>query len=191
MAVHVRVMIAGQVPDDASLKVTVGAEQLSVAAAWPVSVGSVEASHWIVVSAGTVSTGSLVSCTVINCTQELLLPLPSCAVQVRVMTAGQVPDEESLNVTAGLASQSSVAVALPVAAGSVEASHCTVVFAGQVIPGSEVSSTVTVKVQVAEFEPSSAVQVTVVSPDGKVLPDAGVQVTDGLALQLSVDVASA
>ncbi len=188
---HVRVITVGQVPSDESLKVTVGAEQLSAAVASPVFVGSVEASHSIVVLAGMVSTGAEVSCTVINCTQELPLPLPSVTAHVRVMIAGQAPADESLKVAAGLASQASLIVGLPVADGSVEASHSMVVLAGQVMLGTVVSSTVTVKPHVAEFEPSDAVQVTVLGPDGNVLPDAGTQDTAGLGSQLSDAVALA
>jgi hypothetical protein len=46
-------------------------------------------------------------------------------------------------------------------------------FAGQLIAGSSVSRAVTTKLQVV----SPSVQVTVVLPRGKLLPEAGVQVT--------------
>ena len=48
---------------------------------------------------------------------------------------------KSANVTSGIASQLSVAVALPVFAGKVLAVHSIVVFGGQVIIGGVLSST--------------------------------------------------
>ena len=89
----------------------------SDAVAAPVLAGSVEASHSMVVSAGQVIGGVVVSCTVINCVQTSVLPAPSAAVQMRVITSGQAPAEVSLNETDGAGSQSSEAVALPVLAG--------------------------------------------------------------------------
>ena len=62
-------------------------------------------------------------------------------------------------------SQLSVAVALPVAAGSVEPSHSTVISAGQVISGAVASRTVTWKLQLPLLPLASvAVQVTVCVP---------------------------
>jgi hypothetical protein len=62
-------------------------------------------------------------------------------------------------------------------------------FAGQVMAGGSQSFTVTVNVHVAVFpDVSVAVHVTVVTPTGKAVPDAGTQLT--LAEQLSVTVAT-
>ena len=64
--------------------------------------------------------------------------------------------------------QSSVAVAMPVADGSVESGHCTIASGGQATAGRTASVTVTVKVQLKEVLPqeSAALQVTVVVPAG-------------------------
>ena len=69
--------------------------QLSVAVADPVFDGSVDSSHSMETSAGQVMTGSVVSSTVIVCTQVAVLLQSSVAVQVRVMVVGQVPLELS------------------------------------------------------------------------------------------------
>ena len=64
-----------------------------------------------------------------------------------------------------------------------------VVLAGHVIAGACVSSTVTVKLQIAAlFDESVAVQLTVVVPLLKVDPGAGEQATAGAGVQLSVAV---
>ena len=52
------------------------------------------------------------------------------------------PAVASLNVITGVASQLSVAVALPVSAGSVLSVHSIVILAGQVMIGAWLSSTV-------------------------------------------------
>ena len=63
-----------------SLKVTTGApSQLSVAVATPVALLSL---HSRVTSAGAVSTGAVVSVTVMRCTADTLLPQASVAVHV-------------------------------------------------------------------------------------------------------------
>ena len=61
--------------------------------------------------------------------------------------------------------QLSVPVAVPVAAGAVLVLHCMVVLPGQEIPGTVLSTTLTLKVQVLELLLASvAVNVTVVVP---------------------------
>jgi hypothetical protein len=90
-----------------------------------------------------------VSAIVIFCAQLLLWPAQSVAVQVRVMILGHTPVTASLWLIAGWGSQLSVAVALPVALGSVEALQSTVVSAGQVILGAVVSTTLMVCTQLA------------------------------------------
>jgi hypothetical protein len=73
-----------------------------------------------------------------TCWQVALLPQSSVAVQVRVIVpgAGQGPPATlSMNVTLGVASQLSVAVALPVALGAVELPHATVTLPGQLSTG--------------------------------------------------------
>tara|TARA_B100000809_G_scaffold53679_1_gene49168 strand:+ start:602 stop:844 length:243 start_codon:yes stop_codon:yes gene_type:complete len=79
--------------------------------------------------------------------QLLLLPQASIAIQVRVIAdaPAQVPTATlSDDVTPGALLQLSVAVAVPVFAAAVEASHSTVTFAGQVITGTVVSTMVMV-----------------------------------------------
>ena len=67
--------------------------------------------------------------------------------------------------------------------------HSAETFAGHVIEGPVVSRTVTVKVHVAVFGGAAlslAVHVTVVVPNGKVVPDAGAQLTVGPESQAPV-----
>ena len=68
-----------------SLRVTVAPLQSSVAVALPVAVTLVDAVQEIVVSAGQVMTGAVVSRTVMVCVQVDALPQPSVAVNVRVI----------------------------------------------------------------------------------------------------------
>jgi ABC-type branched-subunit amino acid transport system permease subunit len=162
-------LVLGQVPGTVlSLCVIAGVgSQLSVAVALPVATGSVEVLHWTVAGGGQVITGAVVSTTLMVCTQELLLPAQSVAVQVRVITEvlGQVPGTElSLWVIAGAGSQLSVAVALPVAAGSLEVLHWTVAGGGQMITGAVVSTTLMVWTQELLLPAQSvAVQVRVMT----------------------------
>ena len=73
-----------------------------------------------------------------------------------VRSCGQIPATvTSVNVIVAERSQLSVAVAVPVFAGSVLAVHNTVTFTGQVICGGVLSSTKMVCVQVAELPQSS------------------------------------
>ncbi|WP_296321240.1 hypothetical protein [Winogradskyella sp.] len=58
----------------------------SVAVATPVAVVDVSSEHSTVTSAGTVSSGAVVSTTVIVCVSDTELPVQSVAVQVRVIT---------------------------------------------------------------------------------------------------------
>jgi hypothetical protein len=119
--------------------------QASVAVAVPVAAGNVEAPQATVTSTGQVITGGVVSTTVIVCTHEAVLPQESVAVQVRVMTElpAQVPAcTTSLEVMLATPLQASVAVAVPVAAGNVEAPQATVTSTGQVITGGVESTTV-------------------------------------------------
>ena len=121
--------------------------QSSVAVAVPVLAGSVEAVQSIVVLAGQLIVGACVSVTVIVCVQVLELPQLSVAVQVRVMTwlPAQLPAAvTSLWVITGVPPQLSVAVAVPVLLGLVEAVQSMLVLAGQLIEGAVVSLTVMV-----------------------------------------------
>jgi hypothetical protein len=101
--------------------------------------------------------------------------------------------EAGLHMTIGLGSQVSVAIAVNVTTAEPELGgfSVAVMLAGQVIVGAVVSTTCTVNVHGAEVLPLSslAVQLTVVVPMGKVLPEAGVHMTVGVASQVSVAVA--
>jgi hypothetical protein len=92
--------------------------QLSVAVAEPVAAGAELVLHCMVVFAGHVICGGVLSSTKIVCVQELELPQSSIAVNVRVMvlSCGQAPPTDtSENPMVGVVSQLSVAVAFPVA----------------------------------------------------------------------------
>jgi hypothetical protein len=151
MAVHVRVIVysCGH-PPAAVTSAYVGVtelSQLSVAVALPVLAGSVLAVHSIVTFIGQVIAGAVLSSTVMVWTQLLLLPQSSIAVQVRVIvySCGHPPAAvTSANVGVTDISQLSVAVALPVFAGSVLAVHSIVTLDGQVMVGAWVSITVIV-----------------------------------------------
>ena len=124
-------------PTVTSEEVTVGvASQLSVAVAVPVLTGNVLAVHSIVNEAGQVICGAMVSSTVIVCVHELLFPQSSVALHVLVIIYSwghPPPTVTSEEVIVGVASQLSVAVAVPVLAGNVLAEHSIVNEAGQVI----------------------------------------------------------
>ena len=97
----------------------------------------------MVMLAGQVMTGAVLSSTKIVCRHVLELPQSSVASQVRliVLSCGQAPAiVASLKVIVGVASQS-VAVAEPVLIGNVLAVHCIVKFAGHIIAGGVLSST--------------------------------------------------
>src|SRR4030095_1120572 len=132
-------------PTVTSLKVIKGvASQLSVAVALPVLGGKVLAVHSIVIFGGHVINGAWLSSTEMIWLHVLLLPQSSVALQVLVIvnSSGHTPPTvTSLNVIAGVLSQLSVAVALPVLAGNVLAVHSIVIFGGHVINGAWLSST--------------------------------------------------
>ena len=158
----------GQLPEATlSLRDTAEAPwQLSVAVAVPVPDGLVDAPQLIVIFAGQVTTGAVVSTIVIVCRQSLpMLPQASVAVQVRVMVDSLAQEPEatlSLAETTGAGSQLSVAAAVPVPAAAVDASHSTVTFAGHVMTGAVESTMVIVWLQLLLLPHASvAVQVRV------------------------------
>jgi hypothetical protein len=97
--------------------------------------------------------------------QLLEFPQSSVATQVRdiVLSCGHAPPiVTSLEVMVGVPSQLSLAVAVPVLAGSVLAEQSMVTFKGQVSTGAILSSTTIVCTQLAELPQSSvATQVRV------------------------------
>jgi hypothetical protein len=129
------------------------------------------------------------------CAQVLEFPQSSIAVNVLVIvfSCGQMPPTvTSENPMVGVASQLSVAVALPVTAVAVLELHCTVIFGGQVITGGALSSTKIVCAQLLELPQSSvALHVRVmVNSCGQSPPTlTSVKVGITLASQLSVAVA--
>src|ERR1700719_825829 len=119
--------------------------------------------------AGQVITGGWMSRTITRCWQVAVFPLLSVAVQVtRLVPTANCAGALLVTVTAP---QLSLAVGLPRStpvAKHVPALALTVTSAGQVMVGSCVSWTVTVKVQVLVLPLLSlAVLVTVVTPTGK------------------------
>ena len=162
VAVQVRVMADSLAQEPAatlSLAATIGAgSQLSVAAAVPVPAAAVAASHSTVTFAGQVMSGAVVSIMVMVWVQLLLLPQLSVAVQVRVMldAPAQLPAAMlSDKAMTGVLVQLSVALAVPVSAAAVEASHSTVTLAGQEMSGAMLSVTVIVWTQLPTLPHSS------------------------------------
>jgi hypothetical protein len=89
-------------------------------------------------------TGGVLSSTNMTWVHELELPQSSIAVKVLliVLSCGHNPATvTSANPMVGVASQLSVAVALPVLDVAVLAVHCTVIFGGQTMDGGVLSST--------------------------------------------------
>ena len=104
--------------------------------------GDVESVHSMVMSCGQVIVGAWLSSTVMSCSQVLLLPQASVALQILEIEPprGQAPAVvTSLYVIVGEASQLSVAVAIPVLSGEVESVHSMVIDTGQVMTGGVVS----------------------------------------------------
>src|SRR5207247_8969340 len=119
--------------------------QLSVAVALPVSAGSVESPQAKTLSAGQAITGGVLSAKLMCCTHVLILPHASLAFQVRSMPALPVQlagVAASVCVMTGVPPPLSVAVALPVSAGSVEAPAGQTLVAGEAINGGVVSAKV-------------------------------------------------
>ena len=127
--------------------------------------------------------------------QLLLLPQSSVAVQLRVMTgaAAQLPAAMlSDEVMTGVPGQLSVAVAVPVSAAAVEASHSTVTLAGQEMSGATLSVTVIVWTQLPTLpHPSVLDQLREITVSPGQLPEATLSLGDTAAApwQLSVAVA--
>ena len=113
-----------------------------------VAVGAVNVStlHSAATSArvATSATGAVVSNTVIVCVYVLALPLMSVAVQTLVITElFPISDTAvSVEVTATVPPQLSVAVALPNVVAEVSVSHCTVTLAGDVVNIGPVTSSI-------------------------------------------------
>jgi hypothetical protein len=107
--------------------------------------------HWTATAPGQVIDGGVVSTNVMCWTHEEWFPHASVAVHVRLIPvpAQLVVPGASAKVTSTVPAQLSVAVAVPVFAGAVDAPHGSWASPGQVIEGGVVSLTVIVWVQLA------------------------------------------
>jgi hypothetical protein len=156
---------------------TVAAPQVSLAVGASNVQGVPHSTLWL---ATQVSVGAVVSCTVTVKLQGVeWLPAASVAVQVTVVVpSGKLEPEFAEQLMLGFASTLSVAVTVKETVAAPPPVHSAVIFAGQVITGGVVSPTVTVNWHGVDRlpEPSLAVQLTVVVPELKLDPDAGVQV---------------
>lgn len=142
-----------------SVYVIVGVgSQLSVAEAVPVAGGSVLAVHKTVRFAGHMITGGVSSRTMMTCRHVLELAQSSVARQVRFRMNCCGPPVEivtSVKEIVGVASQISVAVAVPVLTGNVPLAHMIVMFGGHVMSGGALSSMIIFWMQVLELLQSS------------------------------------
>ena len=183
VAVTVTVVVpTGNVLPEAGSATTVTEPELSVAVGRVnvTAAPQVPASIVADTAGASATTGASTSVTVTVKVEDELLPEASVAVQVTVLTpmAKSLPEAGvqttvtpgQLSLAAG-AVKETVAVALP-------ASVLTLMSAFLPMTGASVSFTVTVKVEVEVLpEASVAVEVTVVTPIGKVLPEAGLDTT--------------
>jgi hypothetical protein len=117
-----------------------------------------------------------------------VFPVESRPVQLTVVEpSANVAPEPGVQLTVGIGSTLSTAVTVKAKGAPEGPVASTVRFPGPLRVGAAPSVTVIVNVPLAWFpEESVAVQVTVVGPRGKPLPDAGVQFTLGLGSTLSV-----
>ena len=122
--------------------------------------------HSIVTSAGTVKVGGVLSTILIICSQMLAFPASSVAVKVLVSVPVLPPQPSNTKLsskeTTGLALQTSVAVAIPVLAGSVLSPQpISIGLGGQTIIGASLSTaSLIVKSAVVE-QPFPSVTATV------------------------------
>src|SRR5436190_15374954 len=114
-----------------------GWPQLSVAVTEVGSGAGISVSHWRLRLPGHVIDGGVVSTNVMCWTHDEWLPHASVAVHVRLIPvpAQLVAPGASRNVTAGVPPQLSVAVAVPVFAGAVDAPQASWTSPGQPIEG--------------------------------------------------------
>src|SRR5439155_1038892 len=175
----------------AGVQVTAAVPQLSVAVTAKVTLlVQVPPEVLTLMLAGQVITGASVSLTVTVKLHVAELPWPSLALQFTVLgPRAKLLPLAGVQVTVAVPQLSVAVTAKVTLLAQVPAEVLTLMLAGQVMTGSSLSLTVTVKLHVALFPwPSLALQVTVVGPRAKLLPLAGVQVTVA-APQLSVAVA--
>src|SRR5712664_2764804 len=179
VAVHVTVVApTGNVAPLAGVQlVATGPSSVSVADAVKVNTAPAALVASTVAFAGTVTTGPVVSFTVTVNDAPLWLPCASVAPQVTVVAPnGKVAPLAGVQLVATGPSSVSVADAVKVNTAPAALVASTVAFAGTVTTGPVVSFTVTVN-DAPLWLPCASVapQVTVVAPNGKVAPLAGVQ----------------
>ncbi len=147
VTVHVRtiVFVLPQAAVSTSDSVMVTVPQVSAPVATPVLAEDSSSVHSIVISAGTLIVGSVVSTTVMVWSADTLLPHSSVTVQVLtivfVLPQAAVSTSDSVMVTVP---QVSAPVATPVLAEDSSSVHSIVTSAGTLIVGSVVSTTVMV-----------------------------------------------
>src|SRR6185436_4825468 len=145
----------------------------------------------IIILAGQVTVGGVVSWTLTVKVQVPVLPWASVEEQVTVVVPiAKVLALAGEQVTASVPSTMSLAEAVKLATVPAALVASIIILAGQVTVGGVVSSTLTVKVQVPVLPWTSVEeQVTVVIPIAKVLALAGEQVTASVPSTMSVAVA--
>ena len=136
--------------------------------------------------------GATVSSTFTVKEQPPLLPAPSEAVHMTlVVPTGKLEPDAGSHVTVGLGSHASVAVTTNSTTVPPVPVHSAVRFPPHVTLGPTVSRTATVNEHVLVFPLlSEAAQVTVVTPEAKVEPEGGWQVTVAFVSHPSVTVAT-
>src|SRR4051794_6876127 len=138
-----------------------------------------------------VTTGAMVSCTVTVKLPGAALPCASVAEQFTlVWPSGNVLPDAGLQSGVMLPSTVSVAVAVKETGAPFGPAASTLMSAGSVSTGDLVSRTVTVKLPTLDVLPfaSVAVQCTVVSPSGNMLPESASQLTGSVPSTMSVAV---
>jgi hypothetical protein len=188
VTVHVRVIVAGQLPEGAESVPITEPEVSQLSVYGNAIIAGISSIHSTVVSAGGVAnTGGVWSSIVIVCVTVAELPQASVTVHVRVIVAGQLPEgEESVPITEPDVSQLSV-YGNAIIAG-ISSMHSTVVSAGGVAnTGGVWSSIVMVCVTVAEL-PQASVTVHVLITVAGQLPEGeeSVPITEPDVSQLSV-----
>lgn len=186
------VVVIGNVLPDGGAHTTVTVRStMSVAVAVKVATAPDGPVASKVISAGTVKVGAVVSCTVTVKLPLVVLPRVSDAEQLTVVVViGKVLPDAGTQVTGRAPSTISLAVGEKVATAPLGEVASRVMFAGKFSAGPVVSCTVTVKLPFAVLPfASDAEQLTVVVAIGKVLPEAGLQVTGRFPFTLSVAVA--
>jgi hypothetical protein len=150
--------------------------QLSVAVANPVFTAAV--SQVTVILAGQVMIGGFLSSTFMTWRQVFAFPTASLVVHVLLIvnSLGQEPGTFTSVKVVLTTPQLSAVTGEPTAAGNDEVSQLIVTLAGQVMEGFSASFTVMEKLQLPLLPNwSVAVQVMLLVPTGKVLPDGGRQ----------------